>query len=187
MSPSWELHIIQDRGIHTPQACWVMQQGCYGGGVPSSAWQVHAAEHADVAQQDFRLGALGAGDQGALGVGSPVAPGGRTRQNTRMLPLRSCTSLYSRRFSSSVPRYLAATMLSSSTCAPAPGSVAIPKISWPDLLQRAAVLGRHHAELVHLRAGTGICGNSLIPAGKTLVLPGLDTLPQCVHTMLKQM
>ena len=39
---------------------------------------------------------------GAPGEGSPVAPGGRMRQNTRMLPLRSWTSLYSRRFSSTV-------------------------------------------------------------------------------------
>ena len=84
-----------------------------GGGITGATGQVSAAEHADDALQDL--------GQGALGVGSPVAPGGRTRQNTRMLPLRSCTSLYSRRFSSSVPLYLAATLLSSSTCARASG------------------------------------------------------------------
>lgn len=79
-------------------------------------------------------GRAGPGERGALGVGSPVAPGGRTRQNTRMLPFRSCTSLYSRRFSSSVPLYLAATLLSSSTCARASGLVAKPNLFYLNLV-----------------------------------------------------
>lgn len=51
---------------------------------------------------------------------SPVVPSGRTRQKTRMLPFRSWTSLYSRRFSSTVAAYFSAIGRSSSVCASPP-------------------------------------------------------------------
>lgn len=47
---------------------------------------------------------------------SPVAPGGLTLQKTRMLPLRSCTSLYSRLFSSVVTLYFSAIPCMLATC-----------------------------------------------------------------------